>query len=166
MRMILRDKRGFGFLLIFIVLLAAVVVFAFMMTESSRVQASPEVQQAFWRVNSHNSTTANIGEEVQAHVIVQAKEDYSGSTVLKIRKDVSFWSDSDYATKTFPIDLKSGQTTELELTFTPDQASAGRLRGYFMEVDFLVTHTHWAMANSYPPRLTVVEQSQTPNQNA
>jgi hypothetical protein len=164
--MILRDRRGFGFLLIFIVLLAAVVVFAFMVTESSRVQASPAVQQAFWRVNSHNSTTANIGEEVEAHVIVRAKEDYSGSMVLKIRKDVSFWSDSDYATKTFPIDLKSGQMTELELTFTPDEAGAGRLRGYFMEVDFLVTHTNWGMANSYPPRLTVVEQSQTSNQNA
>lgn len=164
--MILRDRRGFGFLLLFIVLLAVVVVFAFMVNESSRVQASPAVQQAFWRVNSHNSTTANVSEEVEAQVIVRAKEDYSGSIVLKVRKDVSFWSDSDYATKTFPIDLKSGQTTELELTFTPDQASTGRLRGYFMEVDFLVTHTNWAMANSYPPRLTVVEQSQTPSQNA
>lgn len=162
----MRDRRGFGFLLIFIVLLAAVAVFAFMMTESSRVQASPAVQQAFWSVNSHNSTTANISEEVEAHVIVRATENHSGSIVLKIRKDVSFWSDSDYATKTFPIDLKSGQTTELELTFTPDQAGAGRLRGYFMEVDFLVTRTKWVMANSYPPRLTVVEQSQTPNQNA
>ena len=164
--MISRDRRGFGFLLLFIVLLVAVAFFAFMVTESSRVQASPEVQQAFWRVNSHNSTTANIGEEVEAHVIVRAKEEYSGSIVLKIRKDVSFWSDSDYATKTFPVDLKSGQTTELELTFTPDEAGVGRLRGYFMEVDFLVTHTNWGMANSYPPRLTVVEQSQTPNQNA
>jgi len=47
---------------------------------------------------------------------------------------------------------------EPELAFVPDGASAGRLRGYFVEISFSATHTNWVMKNSYPPRLKVLPQ--------
>jgi hypothetical protein len=159
-KMTLQDRRGFGFIPVLVILLAVVIIPAFLVTESSRIQATPAIQGVFWRVANHNSTTSSVGEEVEAHVIVLVKEEYAGSITLKIRKDVSFWLDSDYATKTFPVNLEGGQTNELELAFTPGQPSAGRIRGYFIEVDFLATHTRWTMENSYPPRLTVLGQTQ------
>lgn len=150
-----RTRKGQGFILIIIVLLVIVVIFALLSTHSARVRSAPTVQEAFWRVGGQNVTEAFVGFEVEAHVVVKAKEEYVGSIVIKIRKDVSFWPDSDYSTKTVPVNLRGDQVTELELRFVPDQASAGRLRGYFMEIDFSVTHTSWAMENSYPPRLKV-----------
>ncbi len=56
---------------------------------------------------------------------------------------------------TAPISLRGDEKTEIELAFTPDKASMGNLRGYFVEVDFLVTEAEWVMKNSYPPRLRV-----------
>jgi hypothetical protein len=118
------------------------------------------VQEAFWRISGQNVTVGFVGFEVEAHVVVKAREEYVGSIVMKIRKDISYWPDSDYSTKPVLVNLRGDQVTELELRFVPDQASAGRLRGYFIEVDFSVTHTSWVMESSYPPRLKV---SESPN---
>jgi len=132
-----------------------VVIFALLSMHSARVGSAPTVQEAFWRLGGQNVTEAFVGLEVEAHIVVKAREEYVGSIVIKIRKDISFWSDSDYSTKTVPVNLRGDQVTELELQFVPDQASADRLRGYFLEIDFSVTRTSWAMENSYPPRLKV-----------
>lgn len=150
-------QAGRVFVVVLLVLLAAVGVIVFVLIRSSQVRSSPVVQEVFWRVDGRNSTTANIGDEVEAHVVVKTEEEYVGSMVVKLRKDVSFWSDSDYSTKTVPVDLKGGEATELELVFAPDEASGGSLRGYFVEVDFTLTHTNWVMENSYPPRLRVLQ---------
>ncbi len=150
-----RNRKGQGLILVIVVLLLIVVIFALIAMHSARVRSSPAVQEAFWRLAGQNVTEAFVGLEVEAHVVVEAREEYVGSIVMKIRKDVSFWVDSDYSTKTVPVNLRRDEVIELELPFIPDQPSASRLRGYFVEIDFSVTHTSWAMENSYPPRLKV-----------
>lgn len=155
-----RTRKGQGFILVIIILLVIVVIFALLIMHSSRVGSAPTVQEAFWRVGGQNVTDAFVGLEIEAHIVVKAKEEYVGSIVIKIRKDVSLWPDSDYSTKTVPVNLRGDQVTELELQFIPDQASGDRLRGYFIEIGFSVTHTSWTMEKSYPPRLKV---STSPN---
>jgi hypothetical protein len=156
-----RDRRGIGFVLIIIIIIIAIVVaFALVSIRSTQLGSTPSVQDAYWVVAGKRSTVASVGQEVEAHVIIRAKEEYIDSVVVKIRKDISILPDTDYATKTIPIDVKGGQTTDLEVTFTPDQTSTGNLRGYFIEVDYSALHTNWVMNSAYPPRLTVQTQIQ------
>jgi len=153
-----QTRKGQAFVLILLVILGIIVVFAFLSTRSARVRFTPVVQEGFWLVGDQRVTTATVGVEVEAHVVVKATEEYVGSIMVRIRKDISFWWDSDFSVKTVPVNLRGGRETELELTFVPDEASAGRLRGYFVEVDFSVTQTSWVMENTYPPRLRVTTQ--------
>jgi len=150
-----RTRKGQAFMLILLVLLGIIVIFTLLSTRSARVRSAPLVQEVFWRVNGQKVTIASVGDEVEAHVVVKATEEHVGSIVIKIRKDISLWPDSDYSVKTLPVTLRGGQEAELELAFVPDQASGGRLRGYFVEVDFSATHTSWVMESAYPPRLKV-----------
>jgi len=150
-----RSRKGQAIVLILIVVLAVVVVFALLSVRSARIRSSPSVQEVFWQVGGANVTEASVGDDVEAHAVIKASAEYVGSMVLKIRKDVAFWPDSDYSTKTVPVNLKGDQVTELEFVFIPDQVSGGAFRGYFVEIDFQALHTNWVMENSYPPRLTV-----------
>jgi hypothetical protein len=150
-----RGRKGQIFIIILIVLLIMAVVFVVFSSRSAQVSSAPVVQEVFLQIDGRNVTTANVGDEVEAHAVVKATEEYVGSIVVKIRKDIAYWPDSDYSVKTVPVNLKGGQVTEVELKFVPDQASEGRLRGYFVEIDFSATHTSWAMGNSFPPRLKV-----------
>ena len=160
MSRIRRDRRGIGFVLIIIVIVAIVVVAALVSIRSRQVGSTPSVQDSYWIVSAKRSWVTSVGQEVEAHVIIEAKEEYIDSVVVKIRKDISYLSDTDYATKTIPVDIKGGQSTDLEITFTPDQTSTGSLRGYFIEVDYSELHTNWVMDNAYPPRLAVQAQNQ------
>jgi len=145
----------------------------------------PVVQDAYWEVNGRRVTEAQKGQEVKAHIIIRtlniSSVDYDmvqGSITLKIKKDIRYWFDQEYAKKTWDINLNPGKTTELVLSFVPDKASSITLRGYFMEVIFsgeylfpnnLISDlpVDWddgskgAMKNSYPPRLKVSEPSGT-----
>jgi len=150
-----RTRKGQAFILILLVLLGIIVLFALLSARSARVKSAPTIQEVFWRVDGRRVTTAGVGDEVEVHVVVKATEEYVGSIVVKIRKDVSLWFDSDYSLKTVPANLRGGQETEFILEFVPDEASGGSLRGYFVEVEFSETHTSWVMESSYPPRLKV-----------
>lgn len=150
-----RSRKGQAIILIVIVILVIVAVFALLSMNAAHVSSSPSVQQAFWRVNGSNVTEASIGDNVEAHAVIKANQEYVGSIVMKIRRDVPFWPDSDYSTKTVPVNLVGDQVTELELTFAPDQKSGTGLGGYFIEIDFSASRTNWVMENSYPPRLTI-----------
>lgn len=150
-----QSSKGQAFL--FIILLAIVIIaaFALLWTRFTRVRFAPIVQEAFWQVDEQRITTASVSSEVEATVAVKATEQYVGSIVIKIRKDVALWPDSDYHVLTVPVDLAGGEEKKIEFTFVPDESSDGGLRGYFIEVDFLATRTKWVMENSYPPRLRV-----------
>jgi uncharacterized iron-regulated membrane protein len=147
------------FVLILLVLIGIIMFFALLPTFFNQVSGeAPVVQDAFWQVNGQKVTVASVGVEAEANVIVRISQNYVGSITIKIRKDISFWTDVDYTIKTEPVNLTSGQEIHLVLRFTPDQASKGgpfSLRGYFIEVDFSATHTKWVMESSYPPRLRV-----------
>jgi len=150
-----RNRKALAFVFILLVLLGIIVVFALVSRRFARVRSAPTVQEVFWQVDDEKVATTSVGVEVEAHVIVKATEEYVGSIEVKIRKDVSFWWDTDYSVKTVPVNLRGGQERELELKFVPDATSGGSLRGYFVEVNFSATQTKWVMENSYPPRLKV-----------
>jgi hypothetical protein len=155
-----RDRRGIGFVLIIIIIIVAiVVVFALVRIRFTQLGNTPSVQESYWLVAGKRSTVTSVGQEVEVHVIIEAREEYIDSVIVKIRKDISYLPDTDYATKTIPVNVKGEQTTDLEVTFTPDQTSTGNLRGYFIEVDYSGLHTNWIMDNAYPPRLTVRVQT-------
>lgn len=164
---IIGSNKGTAFVLGLIVALAAVTFLAFVSTRLTERELSPTVQDVYWSVAGKRVTGANIGEEVRAHVILQAQGEYADSVAVKIRNDISFWPDSDFSTKIFTVQLNGGQTFELESAFVPERASGRSFRGYFVEVDFSVTHVKWVMEDSYPPRLKVqVSLEQVPNQSA
>jgi len=150
-----RTRKGHAFIFIMLVLLGIVVLSALLFARSARVESAPTVVEVFWRADGRRVTTAGVGDEVEAHVIIKATGKYEGSIVVKIRKDISLWFDSDHSITTVPANLRGGQEIELELMFVPDEASGGSLRGYFVEVEFSATHTSWVMESSYPPRLNV-----------
>lgn len=120
------------------------------------VRYAPTVEKALWEVAGQRVTTANVGDEVEAHVVIKTIREYIGSIMIKIRKDIAFQPErKDYYVETVPVNLIGGQEKEIELTFVPDQSRGNSLRGYFIEVDFLDSLTKWVMENSYPPRLRV-----------
>jgi len=151
--MILRKGETYlGSLLILLILL---LIFAALITQNVGVRSSPIVDEVFWLAEGQKVTAVHVRSEVEVHVVIRATGQYVGSVVVKIRKDIASWLDEDYAILTVPISLGGDENTEIELTFIPDKASMGNLRGYFIEVNFLVTKAKWVMENSYPPRLRV-----------
>ena len=159
-RFALRERqasKGQILILMLLVLVGLLVIFGLLFTASIRVRATPILQEAFWLVGNQRVSTARLGENVEAHVVIKATEEYVGSIVVKIRKDIALWLDSNYLISTIPVNLKGGEEKEMKITFMPDEASTGSLRGYFVDIDFRVTRTTWVMENSYPPRLKVTD---------
>lgn len=62
--------------------------------------------------------------------------------------------DTTYASQMFTITLKTDESKEVMMIFTPDDASGLVLRGYFIEV-YLNGVKAYTMKSSYPPRLEV-----------
>jgi hypothetical protein len=151
-----RGRRGQALIIIVIIILVIVAFFVLLPIFEAGRRSGPLVQRVFWQTNGQNVTRVYLGGEIELHAVVKTAEEYTGSVVIKIRKDVAYWFDSDYMVKTFPLDLTGSRTAELNLTFSPDEASQGRTRGYFVEIDFTATGTNWVMDDSYPPRLEVV----------
>jgi hypothetical protein len=151
-----KARRGQVFIVIVVIILILIALFVILPMLEARNRTVPLVQQVFWQANNRNVTNVYLGAEVEVQAIIKATEEYTGSVVVKIRKDFAYWFDSDYTVKTFPLNLVGSQTTELKLTFSPDEAIQGRFRGYFVEIQFSATNTNWVMDDSYPPRLEVV----------
>ena len=119
----------------------------------SALEGQLEVVDAYWLVKGVQVSTCKVGDKVEAHVKVRAKGgSVFGSIVMKIRKDLAFMPDEDYVVKTFEIALNQDEELELILTFYPDEASSLTLRGYFIELEGLIS---WTMESEYPPRLKV-----------
>lgn len=150
-----RSTKGQILVFVLLVLLGLVVVFALFSVFSGRVRTAPIVREVTWMVDGSVASTASVGEKVEIHVEVQTVQEYAGSVVVKIRKDIRWWFDTDYHMSTIPLNLKGGATTEIEIAFTPNEASSAGMRGYFVEIEFQATRTTWTMENTYPPRLTV-----------
>jgi len=153
-----RASKGQILAIILLLILGFIIISGLISIFSGRNGSAPVVKEAYWQIDGQKVSTSSLGQEVEAHVVVQATEQYVGSIVVKIRKDARLWFDSDFKVDTIPVDLAGGDEKSMELSFTPDETSHGTvtgLRGYFIEVEFRATRTTWTMENSYPPRLTV-----------
>ena len=153
-----RASKGQILAIILLLILGFIVISGLISIFSGRNGSAPIVKEAYWQIDGQKVSTSSLGQEVEAHVVVQATEQYVGSIVVKIRKDARLWFDSDFKVDTIPVDLAGGDEKSIELSFTPDETSHGTvtgLRGYFIEVEFRATRTTYTMENSYPPRLTV-----------
>lgn len=154
-----RAYKGQILVIILLLILGFIIISGLISFFSGRNASAPVVKEAYWQIDGEKATTSSLGQEVEAHVVVQATEQYVGSIVVKIRKDARLWFDSDFKVDTIPVDLAGGDEKSMELSFTPDETSHGTvtgLRGYFIEVEFRATRTTYTMENSYPPRLTVI----------
>jgi hypothetical protein len=153
-----RASKGQILAIILLLILGFIIISGLISIFSGRNGSAPVVKEAYWQIDGQKASTSSLGQEVEAHVVVQATEQYVGSIVVKIRKDARLWFDSDFKVDTIPVDLAGGDEKSIELSFTPDETSHGTvtgLRGYFIEVEFRATRTTYTMENSYPPRLTV-----------
>ena len=153
-----RASKGQILAIILLLILGFIIISGLISIFSGRNGSAPVVKEAYWQIDGQRVSTSSLGQEVEAHVVVQATEQYVGSIVVKIRKDARLWFDSDFKVDTIPVDLAGGDEKSMELSFTPDETSHGTvtgLRGYFIEVEFRATRTTYTMENSYPPRLTV-----------
>ena len=145
----------------------------------------PRIKEGYWEVNRERVTEAQKGQEVKAHIIVSTTnfssiehDKVEGTITMRIKKDLRFWFDQEYAKKTWDIQLTPGETIDLELPFTPDETSGITLKGYFIEVTFSGKYVYpdnivsdkpvkWddgsegAMKDAYPPRLFVREGTET-----
>jgi len=151
-----KSKALAPIIIIIIVIVAAFALVA-ILAMSRRSRATPVVEEAFWLVNGQRVADVAFGEKVEAHLVFKPVEEYVGSIVVKIRKDIAWWPDSDYQVTTVPVSLRAGESKEIEVAFTPDERSGSRLRGYFIEIAFQLTGTSWTMESSYPPRLRVLD---------
>ena len=157
-----RGAKGQILVFIVIILIFAFVIFALLSPHFGGGKPAPSVLEAYWTVDEQRVTSARVGDSVEAVVSVRASEQYVGSIVVKVRKDVSWWFDKDYAVATVPVDMVGGgEPALLKVEFVPDEASVGRvgsLKGYFIEVEFSAVGASWSMDSAYPPRLEVVKQ--------
>ena len=154
-----RGVRGQILVFIVIILIFAFVVFALLAPHFGGQKSAPSVLEAYWTVDEQRVTSARVGDSVKARVVIRASEQYVGSIVVKVRKDVSWWFDKDYSVATVPVEMVGGgEAAQLKVEFVPDEASGGSLRGYFIEVEFSVVGASWSMDGGYPPRLEVVKQ--------
>lgn len=156
-------KRGQVFIVIAIVFVVLISLFVIIPLFNARSNSVPIVSEVFWQTESKNVTVAHLGDDVELHVVFRASKQYAGSIITKIKKDIAYWFDKDYAVKTYSIDLGVNQVTELKMAFSPDEASQGIMRGYFLEIYFSGAGTNWVMADSYPPRLQVVTAGTSSN---
>lgn len=153
-----RGSKGQILAIILLLILGFIIISGLISFFSGRNGSAPIVKEAYWQVDGQKVSTSSLSQEVEAHVVVEATEQYVGSIVVKVRKDARLWFDSDFKVDTIPVDLAGGDEKSIELSFTPDETSHGTvtgLRGYFIEVEFRATRTTYTMENSYPPRLTV-----------
>jgi len=127
-----------------------------------RYTSRPIVAEAYWAsrlFKQRHVYVAYMDEQVVACVVLAATEATEGDVTFRVRMDIKYWLDKDYATKMFHVRLSKGESATLELEFRPSQPSSGRLRGYYVQVDFESWVGKWTMPGSYPPRLTVLTSS-------
>uniref|UniRef100_A0A7C3SMU8 Late embryogenesis abundant protein LEA-2 subgroup domain-containing protein n=1 Tax=Thermofilum pendens TaxID=2269 RepID=A0A7C3SMU8_THEPE len=111
------------------------------------------VVNAYWIVSGQPVSSCKVGDTVDARVVLRAEGGPAQGTVtVRVRKDYALLPDRDVKVESYHINLGKGESVELSVTFQPDEPSGDLMRGYFIELEGIVS---WTMANSYPPRLRV-----------
>src|SRR3990170_983864 len=137
-------SQGQILILVLLVLIGLIIFSGLTSFFSVRVRTAPTVQEAFWQVSGQTVSSASVGEQVEVEIVVKAVEQYVGSIVVTVKKDIRWWLDRNYQVSTIPVNLRGGEEKEIKIAFTPDEASGGSMRGYFIEIEFQATRTTWA----------------------
>ena len=120
----------------------------------TQAQGTLYVTNAFWIVNGVKVTSVPKNTPVTAHVSIQAVGgSYSGKVTLEVVHDNKGMPDTITKTQNFAVNLKSGETYDLSVTFVPEYHWYSR--GYFLEISW--GGGGWTMPKSYPPRLSVTK---------
>ncbi|MEM1989243.1 MAG: LEA type 2 family protein [Candidatus Bathyarchaeia archaeon] len=116
------------------------------------------IVSVWWTTSRGTVTEAQVGETVQAHIKVKALGGAAQGTVtIRVRKDLPYLPDEDYALQSYTISLGENEEKELTITFMASESTSSTFRGYFIQVDLVTWGTSWTMESSYPPRLAVRE---------
>jgi hypothetical protein len=114
-----------------------------------------KVTDAYWTVDGVKVTQARVGDKVEFHVLLRVDGGpFKGVITVKVMKDIAFGPDKVLGKASFNVNMWDGGKAHLSATFTPNEASEGSLRGYYLEV-YAEGKKIWGMEGSYPPRLTV-----------
>lgn len=151
-----RKSKGISSMVIVLILVGLFFVLLLLSVRPVR-RPSPLVVEAKWFVDGLSVALVARGVVVEARVTVEGVEEYVGSIVVKVRKDIAVWSDVDYEVSTFPVSIAGGEQKELTVAFQPDQISDNSMRGYFIQIDYQAIGTTWTMQNTYPPRLKTTD---------
>lgn len=115
------------------------------------------VIDAYWTVGGQRVSSCKVGDVVTAHIILHAEgSSVEGPLTIRVRKDLAFMPDKDLQVENQYISIGEGQNREITVTFRPDEPSSSSLRGYFVELEGIVS---WTMPENYPPRLQVYAAS-------
>lgn len=117
------------------------------------IEGALSLVSVYWTVDGQVVESADLGDEVTAHVTVCAsRAGVDDLLTIRIRKDIAAWPDDDFKVASFVVSLEKDEPREYIVRFTPDEPSEGSLRGYFVELEDAVS---WTMQSAYPPRLAV-----------
>ena len=112
------------------------------------------VMDAYWIANGVKVTSIPENTVVTGYVIIQAVGgSYDGTVTLKVIHDNKGTPDTITKTQNFVVNLKSGETYDLTITFLPEYHWYSR--GYFLKASW--SDGSWTMPKSYPPRLSVTK---------
>ena|GEM_PF-4852717 len=119
------------------------------------------ISDTFWTIDGSHATTADVGDDMEAHAIVKASGGpINGDLTICVKKDIAMASDTVCKTKNVPLDLDKDQQKDCCVSFSPDDASEDSMRGYFVELKFNDRNVY-TMSSDYPPRLEVTQPTQT-----
>jgi hypothetical protein len=123
----------------------------------NNLQSSPlSVFSVHWETEDSEATLVPQGETATLVLLLRAQENVIGHLEINIKKDVQYYKDEVVYTTSIPLNVDAGQNQSFEINFTPQEASEGRLEGYFAEL-VLDGESIYTMPSSYPPRLKVLK---------
>jgi hypothetical protein len=146
----------------------------------------PIVLKAYWSSGAACVTTAAVGEEITAHIVLSSNSTaynplkVRGKVTLNLLKERPWWWGGSEIWKSITADvtLDPGQTQDVVYAFVVDEASSWTLDGYYLsaafsgcdplsEAFFTDKSVRWkdgggyAMGAGYPPRLRTTGQGMT-----
>lgn len=149
-------RRGVVPIILILVAIFVLVVLFGLFVSGRFFLPRPAVTDVYWTVGGERVYTTQINTRVKAHVFLATATEFSGEIIIKIKRDLRFWPDSELTRQTFSVSMASDSVREFTLEFHPDSVSQGQLRGYYVELDFPFGYGRWTMENTYPPRLSVL----------
>ncbi len=111
-----------------------------------------------WLVGGQEVTSVGAGTRITATITIGADRSFSYPITLEIRQDRTKLTDVSFATRSYQVTMKPGETNQLSADFVPQ--SGLTVKGYFMSIRW--SGKQWQMPSDYPPRLAMSGRAQMP----